>query len=808
MSKLLIADLTHEKLRRSLGGTVFSFPALNQASDLYLGLRFSREVNGSHVVDHPIVREIRVTIGQVDLRPEAGQFSLKVGTGSPVVGTNVTPLLDFDCEASDIQDALNALSTVSGAVVTEDDDSFLVTGVASAISAQGNTLRPITFVRVTSYQVDGETTQAIRLMRAPLAFADSYTQRVPAPPTITRVQAGGSDGDITWNEVQKLTTPLDFAGSFQIRDASGIQRTPLLGLADTVTTISAAINPSADGSSLGLAPDADGQFIVTQHPTETAALIEFAGSLAGAGHDLLTISVFDAPEGDYWITCPLDTAAMAEAFREVDRLKVPLEIFVDVEDPDDDEIVRTLPVFRGDVTILETITHDDLGTAANLDYLKPPAPKSYLPFNASQVITGQRHYSTAAGDGVNTVFTIAHNLSTEIPEVRVRENTAGGALLVHGTDYTVELTDDDNLDVTMIGAYASPVPATGALIITVADLAAEASFAEGLTLETAQVNGLLAILDAYGARIASLEAGSGATGGQLIQAAVSESMNYPLPSLWRVLPSRGRIEAAPSIAQWDPAAAGIRFGRLLPAVHDAATETLPTPLPTPSAAHVGRVFTASADRDDVGEGLRAGDFAACDGEVWYRVTRYDDSESSYYPVAFEVLLFQESIAAEDLTLRSTCRVPFGFEACVMAGDRRRRDRATEATYTLLIEAGGKTQASSPGTPGENWEDNDWTVVLAEAVLSLTETPRPYRFGVDISRAMVATVDTLTATKTIGRSTSAATPPESLPCLVRARLIRFDTRDSVPEPRGLVVIRGLSVGLDGTDSPDLGRVTIG
>lgn len=813
MSKLLHADLTDEKLRRSLGGGLFTFPALNSKSDLYFGLRFtrSRSVGGRilHVVDHPIVREIRCTIGQTDVRPEAGQFTLKVGGGAAVLGTNLTTALNWNATAAEIAAALNALSVVGTASVVEDDDSYLVTGVADAITVVSNTLRPLTFVRIESYQVDGATTQAIRLQRAPLAFADTYTQRVPSPPTIARVQAGGSDGDITWNEVQKLTVPLDFQGSYQIRSADSVQRTPLLGLADTAATISAAINPSADGASLGVAADSEGVFVVTQHPTEPAVLIEFAGSMAGAGHDLLTVSVFDAPEGDYWLTVPLDTTAMAEAFREADKLtKVPLEIFVDVEDPDDDEIVRTLPVYRGEVTIHEGVTHADLGTAANIDYLRPPAPKSYPPFNPTQVLTGQRHYSTAAGNGSATTFAIAHNLASEELDVRVRENASGGRLLVHGTDYEVEFTDANSLDVTMLGSYASPAPGTGALIITVADLTAAATFAEDIEIEMGQVNGLLAAFDALGDRVTVLEAGFGVQPGLVATGSASETLRYPLRPVWRVLPLRGAVEPAGSIAAFDPAALGLRYGRLLPAVHDAATEELPDPLPAPSEAYAGKVYEADTARDDVGEGLRAGDFAACDGDVWYQVVRYDEAESSYYPAAFEVPLFVEALTGDELTLRSTLSIPFGFEAAVLAADRRRRDRATEVTYTLLVEAGAKTADDEPGTPGENWDDNDWTVTLLEKAIQITETPRPFRFGIEITRALVDNVDTLSARKTISRATSATEAPESLPFLIRARLIRFDTRDSVPEPRGLVVIRGLSVGLDGADSPLLGLVTVG
>jgi len=48
----------------------------------------------------------------------------------------------------------------------------------------------------------------------------------------------------------------------------------------------------------------------------------------------------------------------------------------------------------------------------------------------------------------------------------------------------------------------------------------------------------------------------------------------------------------------------------------------------------------------------------------------------------------------------------------------------------------------------------------------------------------------------------------VPFFLRGRIIDFDTNDSTPEPAGLVLIRGLDVGLDGRTDATLGRVTIG
>lgn len=908
MSKLLIADLTNEKLRRSLGGGIFTFPQLNQAATLYFGLRFSKEVDGVHVVDHPLVREIRACIGQVDLRPEAGQVQFKVGSGSAVLGTNLTTALDWDFTATELAAALNALSVVGTAAVVEDDASFVITGVSDAITVYANSLRPMAFARIHSWTVDGATVQAIRLQRAPLAFTDQYVQKVPDPPTITRVQAGGSDGDIEWNEIQKLTVPLDFQGSFQIRSADSIQRSALLGPADTVETIAAAINPRRDGQtvSLGVADDSAGVFTVTQHPSEPAALIEFGGSMAGAGHDLLLVSVFDAPEGDYWITVPLDTAAMTEAFRDTNKLtKIPLEIWVDVEDPDDDEIVRTLPVYRQEVTIHESVTHDDLGTAANIDYLRPPAPKDYTPYNDTQVLTSMRHRSFVRGNGSAITFALDHSLNNDELDVIGRVNTAGGAKLIPGTDFSVAYTNGNTTEVTMLGSYASTPPGNGTLLFTVVDLSAEPTWAEGLEVELAQVNGLQTVLDAYGAEIALLKSQIGASAGSQTSAAMAaEESSWPLLTLFSALRPQtlpAGFEPPAALTGFDPAATGLRYRSLIGAVHDAAAATMTNPAPTANSTHSGNAYVAtSADLTFPGGGLRVGDYALSDGARWTRAIRgweegatftanatadtiivangtapangtailvtssagdvpagltlsdtgpqgsltayfvrdrdtngqtfklaatsggsaidltgngtgthrYLYARDSYYPAEMDLLLFTESVLPEDLTLGSAASLQFGFESAILYGPRRPRDRRTEASWRFVLESGIAIAATTPGTPGANLNSIAWTPMIVSD-LKLTPTPRPYRFGVEITRS---SANALTATKTIGRSTAAAIAPNGgtggVGFYLRARLTMFDTNNSALEPQGLVLLRGLKVGLDGADDANLGKLTIG
>lgn len=716
MSKLLYADLTNERLRRTLGGGEFSFGRIHQRGDQYIGLRFTEQVGGRHTVVEPTVLEVRVTLGEVDAQPEAGAFSLKVGNGAASVGTNETASLAYNCSASDIQTALNALTivgtTYGAATVTEDDDSFLVIfdGESSAVplAARANSLRPISFVRVSTYQVDGEWVHAVRLQKAPLAFTDSSTQKVPTGPSIERVQSGTASPPV--NEVQKLTVPLEFLGSYQLRSNSGTQRSALLGVADGPEEIAAAINPFVnprdESINNGLASDEDGVFVVTEHPTEPAALIEFSGSMESTAQDLLTVSVFDAPAGDYWLTLDTDTAAMAEAFRTAGEteIRVPLIIEVDIEDEDDDSITRTFVVCRQTVTVVESNTYDDLGTAANIDYLNPPAPKQYPPFSASQVTTGQRHYSTAAGDNSNTTFTIAHNLTSEEIDVRVRENSSGGALLVHGTDYSVSITDDDNLDVTLLGSYASPVPTTDSLIITVADLTATSSF-DAHTHTIAEVTNLQATLDALSARVTTLEGllGSG-TPTSSTAAATKKISRWNFARLFEAYPAV-ETYATPESGRLADAIADIRGSdylafRLLNAQHDASAANLSTILSggaLPAASnHDGAVFYhdgASAITLAFGGGrgvqyLQPSEYVASDGTVWYRVTPYERGSAS----TFTANASTDTLTASDHQLADGARVRLTTTGTLPAGLSTGTDyyviERTGDTFQLAATEGG------------------------------------------------------------------------------------------------------------------------
>lgn len=128
-----------------------------------------------------------------------------------------------------------------------------------------------------------------------------------------------------------------------------------------------------------------------------------------------------------------------------------------------------------------------------------------------------------------------------------------------------------------------------------------------------------------------------------------------------------------------------------------------------------------------------------------------------------------------------------------------------AHWQVIVEIGAINRDATPGTPGSNLDSVTWAAPVIASRLELTPVPKPARFALRIARD--ANGD-LTLEKTVYRSTTAGTAPAGANFAVRARLGLFDIDDQATEPKGLVLVRGLEVGMDGQQEPGLGRVRIG
>ena len=399
MQALAFVDLTNRKLNSTLGGSTLTLPDLVQGDEIRLGLRFTEQIEGTATEVTRTLHSLRASIGLVDARPTGGTFQLSVNgvaAGSP---------LPFDATAAQVQTALD-LAYTSAVTVTAKDGSWLVdvanaAEAAHAITGVSVDLEPSCHVRVRTYLVGSKTRHEIRLIRSPFAATSTFSNILPAMPEVIRIQEGGNDNTTTWPEIQALKVNPYFRGSYQLR--RGYKKSGELSIEDGPEEIQDAIAKLADEG---------GSFTVT-NPTNNTAHITFGGSMDGIAQDLIEVEVFSAPPGDPTFVLNLNTAELADALRAVDTLTTAvLEVEMTIQDENDAETLYTITPIRVPVRLIRELNWDGLEAAANIDWLRPPHGKTYIPFTEDQIITGSQHYVTPIGDGENTDFIITHNLGT------------------------------------------------------------------------------------------------------------------------------------------------------------------------------------------------------------------------------------------------------------------------------------------------------------------------------------------------------------------------------------------------------------
>ena len=792
MQALLYCDLVKGTFSETLGGAAFAWPKIVQGDDLTLGLRLSQKIGNEAVEVQRVCRQLRASIGRVDARPEDGTFKLKVGEGAEQAGINATDALAWNVTADALRNAINALAGIAAlgtATVELRDGSYLIRFANASqpvsLTLADNALWPVSFGRVRASQFDGQWVHELRFIQAPVASTSMHDRVVPPAPGISRIQDGGFTTGAQWNEVQRLLVPASFRGTYQLR--RGYAKSALLSVEDGPEQIAEALKGIADE---------DGEFVVT-NPAPHTAHIEFAGSMKGTAQPLLEVRVFDAPEGDLTFTLPLDTAELSALLRRAKNgeEKLPFEIEAVFEDENDEDILHTVTLLRTEVTMQSELQWEGLTTQANIDWLRPPLPRDYVPFTRDQVITGSQHYVTTLGDGTANAFTVDHNLNTEAVHVTLRHNEEDGPVLVHGLDYALVIHSANSLTV----AVSAPVPAPGALAIVVTSAGPVSAF-QAHTHTMAQIIGLEALLDGFGADIAELK-NLIPTGALLAEKAKEGPIaEWTLPHLFEVYPTRMAVTLG------DKEDAGLsdidltklpRAQGLLAAVHDAQVENLPLPVPTPAASHVGRVFANASPNNVLLPGglgrrsvnLKPGQFAACDGRVWYRV-EHISSETSFYPSDFSRELFLFSVNDRQLRLKKALEVQFGIELAVLKS-------TTKAQWSVVIEWGGFTKDDAPAPTGANLANIVWyPVPLLEQRIVVTPTSCVHVFGARITRQMQtvngASVDTITAVQMLyGAEAAASSAPATPNFALRGRLIRFDTENSESDPRGFVALLGLN-----------------
>ena len=710
-SFVIYADITKRQLCSADGNNAL-LPNLTFGDMVSFAVRLlDRTVDGVTSTDLK-VRSLRAAIGPVMACPLVGKFALKFAGDEPIDEPLMLPI-DATCDA--VLGAVQGLPGNATYPILEvkpgiDNGVWLLRFDHAGevpITAGLNRLLPRAFVRVRAFQADDRWWHELRLIVAPYVFVNNFYRVLSPPPSVTRIRAGdpGDDQTPAQNEVQKIHVPKNFAGTYYV--TFDYRTSSLLGTTDGPVEIAAALNAMwSDGAV---------RFLATL-PESNEVYVEFVGALKASPQSMLSITVNTFRAGDMTFDLDLGNADLASAMRASPSIQVPLEVELEVvgddEDPGDPDVVgKTMTLFSTPVVIIQEQIWKELATVPPLNWIRPPQPKNYIPYNASQVITGTQFYVATIGNGTATVIVIDHNLGTDALHVTVRENASGGHR-IEDNDYAV-----------------TP------------------------TAETTSSSG--------------------------------SPFDIEIPDASEMLPGNLASDFDPDAAAKD-ATKQPRAGGFLPAIHDATIDDIAIPLSAPSS-QTGKAFINNTDTPILvpgglgrrGSHLEPGGFAGSDGRVWYRLSRAGTT-NSFYPTDLERELFMLPLNEQMLGAGMQFKLTFKLALQLFKATSR-------AQYTLVIEAGNTPGQSDPSPTGPNLQDVTWlpTPILSRRII-VSNIKVTHPFGCAIRRdidGVTMHADQMAYNRWTGGISGGA--PTDSTFVLRARLIEFDTENSVVGAKGLV-----------------------
>jgi hypothetical protein len=521
-SFFLVADLTKRILSTKVGGTTFSLPTLTAGEQVDIGLNFSEVINGTATQITPNLRSLRASIGRSDAPPTGGKFALRVDT-------HVTATLPFTASASNLKSAIDAVLTggVTSSVVI-DGTSFVITfsdNAAHTVVAAHNDLDPICLIRVRQTHLEDLYQTEVTLLQAPIASSNVFTPMVPPAPTVTMIQTATEGLLHPTATIQSLYIPPNFTGTFTL--SYNGNATKSLSVQDGSTQIQEAINAVFTQY---------GQSVTVTNPKTSTAQIAFDGSsFMGFTQPLLQVAILQAPNTIPTVSLDLNTSSAYEALRAADTLKdFYLEIVADIvpdnADPATATDWQTVTLCRVPVSIQRPINWSGLEAATPINWAQPPGPTSYIPYNPTQVITGQQFYTLSLGNGTANKFTITHGLNTQNVHLTLRENSTfidttitGARILINGSDYVAHSISNNSLMVVFPTA-----PANGSIVGVVSSAGPTSAFVEGLTISESQVIGLSEHISQLNQTVAQLQAILPTTNGIGVTANSAQAVVYPL----------------------------------------------------------------------------------------------------------------------------------------------------------------------------------------------------------------------------------------------------------------------------------------
>jgi len=420
---IIYADLAKRKPATGVDGAAMTLPEIQAGQVWTIALRFIDVINSKYAEVTPRIRSVKAAVGFADIRPTGGDFALRLGTAT-------TAPIPHSADARRVERELNALH-LGTYKVDFDRGTYIVHRLDIPnqynLFVGENRLFPRSFVNINQrFYNDARFVQEIRLVQAPLAFSDSAAEALPDPPFVRTVQDGYTSPDGTWfvNEIQELVIPPDFTkGTYQLlfydKGYNDLpRRTTLLSLVDGAPQIQEAMNRV-----LGQLPY-PGRCKV-ENPSNNVARITFGqGGLNDGtlGADVPEMRVFvpvgGTPTPDRTLTLNFDTQEVWAALREKESVQVPFELEIEVykDARDLGQGVEVIKVWSQPITLKRTNLFPSLATPQNIEWLRPPEPKNYLPFDLNSIAIGHRHYTTVIPAGTDAI-TIDHNLNSPLLHV-------------------------------------------------------------------------------------------------------------------------------------------------------------------------------------------------------------------------------------------------------------------------------------------------------------------------------------------------------------------------------------------------------
>lgn len=778
-TQIIYANLATKRASGSPSGESLTLGPWVYGETKVLGVRTLQLDRGRLREVYLHVRSAKASLGLIDARPTAGTTRLQVGAGASTSG-NTIPALPYNLTAAALQRAINALASkpYGNCTVEQVSGSYLIRfpdyDGQPTLQVRENQLRPLSMGYLSADDADGEWVTELRFAQAPAAFTDSAPRVVPAAPYVETIQDGYTDlaNGIFLPEIQKIVVPPQFRGTIQIVTSDARKTLPLNPETDGEQAWSDAINAlwaAEDGREVTVKLVGPGEIQVTWSGVEWE----------GENVDPLEANVFSAPVGDLTFTLDLKRPRLAALLRAAQETKLQLEVELEVvpaaADIEDPEVTGTpLKAIRQEVVVRRGLIEPELAEVQEIDWQRPPSPVDYIPFTQDQIVTGTQHYTALIGDGVATSFVLDHNLGTGALGVWIWDESAGTELARDA--YTFTKTSDNSATVAI-----SPAPAEDAYLVVIQAAGPKSAF-EAHTHTIAQVVGLQSQLDSLSGDVSTLLATLPSTGPGASAATGGPAIALPIPVKWEVLNYSGE----PLEIGQDGRLAGLpsRPPYLLPAVHDAAVDALPSPLPEAST-NAGKVYqNESGDRVLIPGGGRIRSsyveddgYVACDGRSLYPATK---DGNSYYPAAFERELWRFFVNAQQLVVGSTLEITFGVELAVFLSN-------TSSQWVLVIERGTMPQEASPDPTGPNLEDVVWnSSPMLEQRLIVGPIPYPHTAGIRVKR----TASGISCDKQLYGTWSGNDDeaPDSADFAIRARLTHFDTENSKDDTKGWLFYR--------------------